>query len=144
MFRGTWDYSVDDRGRIPIPPRYRPLFEKGGVLVDGSEGCLELYTEQDYAERSVEIQQIADTTADGRRIHRYFYGTAREVELDRQGRILVPQNLRDAAAIDGGVVVMGRGRVLELWNRERWERENEVVREQYSPALERRSQGQPG
>lgn len=144
MFRGRYDYTVDDRGRVPIPRPYRSHFEnEAGFLVVGNEGCLELYMRSEYERKAEQMDRFPDSTQDGRRVQRLFYSTAREVPLDKQARILIPANIREAVGLQNEVVVIGRGRVLEIWNKDRWEGEYALIKEGYSDALERVSEKAP-
>jgi MraZ protein len=129
-FFGTFEHSIDERGRLAIPARYRRAFVDGGVLRDGPEGCIELYTESAFNE---EIQRRLGSEAgnrrlSGRRIRRSFMHNAFSVELDRQGRVLIPQQLRDADDSESRMVIVGCGDYLELWSPEAWSDELERVR----------------
>lgn len=129
-FFGTFEHSIDERGRLAIPARYRRAFVDGGVLRDGPEGCIELYTEAAFND---EIQRRLGTEAgnrrlSGRRIRRSFMHNAFSVELDRQGRVLIPQQLRDEGEDESRMVIVGCGDYLELWRPEAWNAELERVR----------------
>jgi MraZ protein len=125
FFYGTFEHSVDERGRVAIPARYRHAFVDGGVLREGPEGCVELYTQQGFDE---EVQrrlgsEASNRRAAGRRIRRGFMPGAYTVELDRQGRVLVPPQLRQAGGLDGRIMVVGCGDYIELWHPDRWQAE---------------------
>jgi len=122
-FRGEFDLTLDDRGRVPVPARYRHLFEQGATLVQGLLGQVELWTTEGYDAFSPEFTEESMTTEEGRRLRRQRFARAWDVELDRQGRVLIPAKLREKAALDGAAVVSGRGECLEIWNPERWEAE---------------------
>ena len=115
-FRGTYEYNVDDRGRVAIPARYRHLFGDGVVLVQSPEGCIEIYTVQGYDEMAQLVTSEPATHLKGRRLRRGFFSRSWDSELDKQGRILIPPPLRDSANLDGGVVISGRRECLEVWN----------------------------
>jgi len=122
-FRGEFDLTLDDRGRVPVPARYRQLFEQGATLVQGLLGQVELWTTEGYDAFSPEFTEESMTTEEGRRLRRQRFARAWDVELDRQGRVLIPAKLREKAALEGTVVVSGRGECLEIWNPQRWEAE---------------------
>ena len=122
-FRGTYEHTVDDRGRVAIPARYRHEFAEGVVLTLGEEGCIEVFTASGFAEMSDLVAAEPATTAEGRRSRRRFDAQSWDTELDRQGRILIPVQFREAAALDGPVVIAGRRECLEIWSPQRWERE---------------------
>jgi MraZ protein len=120
-FWGIFDLTLDDRARLAVPARYRHLFERGGRLVQGLDGQVELWTVDGYKASSAEFTTESMATRGGRRQRRKRFAPAWEVELDKQGRILVPIMLREKNALDGTVVVCGRGECLEIWNPQRWE-----------------------
>lgn len=122
-FWGIFDLTLDDRARLAVPARYRHLFQRGGRLVQGLDGQVELWTVDGYKASSAEFTVESMATRGGRRLRRQRYAPAWEVELDRQGRILVPVKLREKNDLDGTVVVCGRGECLEIWNPQRWEAE---------------------
>lgn len=120
-FRGSFDYAMDDRGRVAIPAKYRAEFPNGlAVITPASEGCLRIFPEAAFQQMSEETASVPATTRDGRRARRLFDARAFDAELDRQGRILVPAPLRELAGLNGAVVVAGNRECLELWNPERW------------------------
>ncbi len=131
-FFGTFEHSIDERGRLAIPARYRRAFVDGGVLRDGPEGCIELYTEEAFNE---EIQRrlgsaSGNRSLSSRRTRRSFMHNAFSVELDRQGRVLIPQQLRDdETAAETRMVIVGCGDYLELWTPDAWARELDEVGE---------------
>jgi MraZ protein len=135
-FHGTYEYAIDDRGRVPLPPRYRDDFRDGVVLVQGRERCVEVYTIKDYEEEARLYTSEASSTLRGRRLRRGFFARSYDGELDRQGRLLVPQPLRQAAALNGQVVICGRGECLEIWSAEQWAAEMEAVNSEFDEALE--------
>ncbi len=119
-FWGIYDLTVDDRGRLAVPARYRHLFERGAMVVLGADGQAELWTMEGYSTSSLEYTEESMTTAEGRDLRRQRFAFAWDAQLDRQGRVLVPIKLREKAALDGSVVVSGRGECLEIWNPQRW------------------------
>ena len=125
LFFGTFEHSLDERGRVAIPARYRPAFVDGGVLRHGPEGCAELYTQASFDEEVLRRlgSENGNRRPAGRRVRRAFLPGAYGVELDRQGRILAPAPIRDAAGLVGKVLVIGCGDYLELWHPERWTEE---------------------
>jgi len=119
-FRGTYEHTLDDRGRVALPARYRQEFLAGAVLTLSPEGCIEVYTPEGFARMSDEVASEPATTLRGRRSRRVFDAQSFDTELDRQGRILVPQRFRQLAALNGAVTIIGRRECLEIWNPERW------------------------
>jgi len=131
-FFGLFDLTLDDRGRIPVPARYRHLFERGAMLVLGVYGQAELWTEEGYDAGSVEYTQAPMTTEEGADLRRLRFAYAWDAQLDRQGRVLIPAKLRDMAALDGAVVVSGRGECLEIWDPQRWQETEARLRQRRS------------
>ncbi len=118
MFKGEFHYVLDQKGRIVIPPRFRHALGDRFVVTLGFDGCVAVYPEARW--RVVEEKLRAQPLAK-RRFVRYLLGSAVEVELDRQGRFVLPQPLRDYAGIQREVVVIGLIDKLEIWSKERWQ-----------------------
>jgi MraZ protein len=135
-FRGTYEHTVDDRGRVAIPARYRHLFSESAVLTLSPDGCVELYTPEGYEEMAKLITAEPSTHLKGRRLRRGFDGRSWDADLDRQGRILIPGPLREAAQLNGSVVIAGRRECLEIWTRERWAEELGQIAQVYGSELE--------
>jgi len=136
-FLGTYEYSMDERGRVPLPPRYRDAFLRGVVLSQGSpDPCLRAYTQESYEAQAALHTAEPSLRRRGRLIRRGFFPRSFPAELDRQGRVLVPPQLRRYAGLEGSVVVVGAGEWLEIWNPERLEAEMTTVDEQFEEMLE--------
>jgi MraZ protein len=137
VFFGRHEYTIDDRGRVPIPPDFRASLGEGPVwLVDGAEECLELYTHAEFEVFRKQIDQIP-ASQDGRRIKRALYSSSHRLSLDKAGRVLIPLEVREESGLSGPVVLVGRGNVLELWAKPVWEAERKRTKEQYASALDR-------
>ncbi len=135
-FRGTFAHSLDNRGRMAVPARYRATFAEGGVVTQGADGCLELYTAAEFDRTAEQMTSEPASQQRGRRLRRALYGRSSEVELDGQGRILIPARFRESAQLTGQAVLLGRRECLEIWSPEVWERESAVVESEYSENLE--------
>lgn len=131
-FAGTFDYAIDDRGRVPIPPRYRSAFNEGAVLRLGPEGCLQVYPSPQFREEMERLlqEQPGTRTAAALRSRRALAAEVQEVALDGQGRILIPQAFRQTAALDGQATIIGIVDLLEIWNPERWQAEAARIHDQ--------------
>jgi MraZ protein len=126
MFRGISAVNLDAKGRMAVPSRYRVQLEaetEGQLIVtiDTEHPCLLLYPmpEWELIERKVEALPSFNPTA--RRIQRLLIGHATEVELDNNGRILLPPLLREHATLDKRVMLVGQGKKIEIWNEEQWQ-----------------------
>jgi MraZ protein len=135
-FRGTFEHSLDQRGRVAVPARYRDAFAEGGVLTPSPDGCLELYPAAAFDANAASMTAEGPNVQRGRRLRRALYARSWDVELDKQGRILIPQAMRDESQVRDTVVVAGRGECLELWGIERWQEETSAVERDYAANLE--------
>lgn len=120
MFTGQYEYSVDDRGRVPVPPKYRDDFKGGMHLVKGLDPCLNAYTPEAWRRLSEAVIARPFTDPQARDLRRVMGMNAYPVELDRQGRILLPAPLREHARIGQSAVIVGVFDSLEIWNPELW------------------------
>ena len=126
MFRGLSAGQVDSKGRITIPTNYRTLMveEASGSLVvtiDTEQRCLLLYPFPQWQVIEEKLEALPSFQPAARRIQRLLLGHATELELDRQGRILLPPLLRDYADLDKSVILVGQGKKIEIWNEAAWE-----------------------
>lgn len=117
---GEYQYSVDDKGRVVIPPAFREFVEDGLVITRGMEGCLFLFPVPTWSRIEERLTELPLIDPDSQKFIRFFYSGAAKAKLDSAGRITVPATLRMFAAIDGNVVVAGAPNRLELWNEARW------------------------
>ena len=117
LFLGKHDYSMDERGRVPMPPRFREALMQGIILTQGApDRCIRAYPVTGFEDQASEYLNQPVTTRTGRVMRRGFFSGAYQAELDRQGRVLVPPVLRQWAGLDGQVVVVGTGEGIEIWN----------------------------
>jgi len=123
MFLGEFEYRIDDKGRMPFPPRFRPYFKDGIIVAPSPEKCLSVYT-------IAEWKKMADSLAAGglapsklRKINRALFATAFYTNLDAQGRIGLPATLRQYAGLSEDIVVAGANSYIELWDKAAWEAE---------------------
>ncbi|MAX11129.1 MAG: division/cell wall cluster transcriptional repressor MraZ [Chloroflexi bacterium] len=126
-FFGSFDYSIDARGRISLPARYRAAFINGAVIKESPDSCLELYTINGFeTETSTRLgEHVSNRQKAGRQIRRNFLAGAFEVDLDSQGRILIPPQLRKLLGDEKNIAVIGCGDYVELWPLSVWEQELE-------------------
>lgn len=125
MFQGITTVTVDVKGRLAIPSRFRDgIADRGGnaviVTAHQYDGCLVLYPLADWEEIARKVSALPDASADVRNIKRRFIGQATDLEIDSAGRILLPHMLRSFAHIDKGAVMLGQGHKLELWSEAQW------------------------
>ena len=116
-FLGTFDYAMDERGRLPLPPRYRDAFRDGIVLSQGSPDlCLRAYTTDAFDAQASRLLAETSLHRKGRALRMSFFSRSHNVELDKQNRILVPAPLREYAQLSAKVLVTGGGEYLEIWS----------------------------
>lgn len=120
-FRGNQAYQLDDRGRVPIPPRYRTSFEHAAVLVPGTEMCIEVYTSDAWNEQAAILRQAPMGSEEARQAQRAFFANSYDAPVDGQGRIVLPASLREYAGLKRDVVVIGSDNRLEIWDRDAWD-----------------------
>jgi MraZ protein len=124
MLLGEYEHTLDDKNRLTLPARFRQAFAEGIVVTRGMDGCLFAYTPGDWA-ALVEgrLATLDPLSKEGRRMQRFFYAGATEAELDKQGRVGIPQALLEHAKLGRDVVVAGVHDHLEIWDRVAWRRE---------------------
>lgn len=130
MFLGEFEYKVDEKGRLPLPPKFRPELRDGLVLTAGPEKCIVGYTSAEWARLSGSLTGGSIVASKLRRLNRATFAKAFALQLDAQGRVQVPQSLRDHAGIKDEVVVAGANTYLEIWDKEQWRAEIAVSLEQ--------------
>lgn len=131
MFRGLSTVSVDAKGRIGIPMRYRGSLQDGShgqlvVTIETESPCLLLYPLTEWEIIEQKIAALPSYNPSARRIQRLLIGHATEVELDNQGRILVPPLLRDYAGLNNQAMLVGQGKKFEIWSEAAWNNERAI------------------
>ena len=130
MFFGEFEYKIDDKGRVPIPPRFRRELREGVMLAPGVEKCITAYPLAEWEKLAKSLTDSSVTQSKLRRLKRAIFATAFSLSLDGQGRIALPFSLRQYAEIVDEVIIAGANNYLELWNKVHWEEEKAVSREQ--------------
>ena len=123
MFLGQYQHSLDDKGRLMIPARFRELLVGGAYITQGFDKCLMVMTEAYFkmVYDRINAMNLADPTA--RLLRRLILSTAFSVEVDKVGRIVVPSLLRQAATLEGDAIVAGQGDYFEVWTPAEWEKQ---------------------
>jgi MraZ protein len=130
VFYGEFDYKIDEKGRVPVPPRFRNELKDGVVLAPGPEKCITAYTLTEWKKLAATLTGGTLTRSKMRRLSRAIFSTAFSTKIDNQGRIAIPAPLREHAEIVDDVVVAGVNNSLEIWNKAHWEEEKEISQEQ--------------
>jgi len=136
MFFGEFDYKLDEKGRVPIPPKFRSQLKEGLVLTPGVEKCINAYPLSEWKKLAAALTTGSATPSKLRRLNRAVFATAFSIVIDGQGRIALPAPLREYAEIMDEVVVTGVNTYLELWNKVHWEEEKAVSQEQVGQIIE--------
>jgi MraZ protein len=121
-FYGRYEHSLDPKGRVILPAKFRAHFERGGYLTQYHQGCLALWTPDEFERQSATMESAQELGPAERNLARVWASGTQEVEVDRQGRVAIAPPLRVFARLDGdsGVLVMGAINRIELWSPERW------------------------
>jgi MraZ protein len=130
MFLGEYEYKVDEKGRVPVPPKFRRELKDGLVLAAGPEQCIVAYGVAEWAKLAESLTTGGLAPSKMRRLNRAFFASAFSLTLDGQGRVALPAPLRDSAQIGDEAVIAGANTFFELWNKDLWEAEKSVSREQ--------------
>jgi MraZ protein len=139
MFLGHYTYTLDSKGRLTIPSRFRDELTGAVVITRGLDRCLAIYPMEIWTELAQKVNALPITSPQGRALRRLFFADAVDVEPDRQGRVLIPERLRAYAHLETSneAVVVGLDRFMEIWEPEHWASQNDAQAEMMedNPAL---------
>ncbi|MDO7905414.1 division/cell wall cluster transcriptional repressor MraZ [Paenibacillus sp. JX-17] len=121
MFMGEFQHSIDDKGRITIPAKFRDDLGASFVITRGLDQCLFVYPMEEWKVMEQKLKALPLMKSDARAFTRFFFSGATECELDKQGRVNLPVNLRDYAKMDKDCVVLGVSSRVEIWSKGIWE-----------------------
>ncbi|MBI5037131.1 MAG: division/cell wall cluster transcriptional repressor MraZ [Candidatus Kerfeldbacteria bacterium] len=122
MFIGEYHHSIDEKGRLAVPVKFRRDLQKGAVVTRGLDNCLFLYTATEWKELADKLAKLPISKANTRAFARLMLAGAMDVEIDSQGRIVVPDYLRQYATVSKKVVIAGLYNRLEIWDEDAWNR----------------------
>ena len=120
MFLGEYQHSVDSKGRVAVPARFRSKIEGGAVLTRGVDTCLYVYPMETWEQKARELDAAITNPRQRRLVERRFFGMAFELELDGQGRIILPARFRQYAQLNGEAMVIGARDRIEIWSAAQW------------------------
>lgn len=120
MFLGEYEHTIDAKGRMAVPAKFRGQLDRGAVISKGMGRCLSVYTESRWEEKSAALVE-GKSDEELRDFERRIYPSAGEVELDGQGRLVIPAKLRDYAGLGSEVTVVGVRDHIEIWDRKTWQ-----------------------
>lgn len=121
MLLGEYGHSIDDKGRVTLPAKFRAAFAEGVVLTRGMDGCISAYAKADWEQLvQTRLATLDPLSRESRMMQRFFFSGAAEAEPDKQGRVMVPAALAQAAKLQKDVVVAGVYDHVEIWDRATW------------------------
>ncbi|WP_032121721.1 division/cell wall cluster transcriptional repressor MraZ [Clostridium amazonitimonense] len=124
MFIGEYQHALDNKNRIIVPSKFRETLGSKFVITKGLDGCLYIYTIDEWSALEEKLRKLPLTSKDARAFVRFFFSGANEVEFDKQGRALIPQNLIEYANIKKEIISIGVMSRIEIWSKENWEEYN--------------------
>ncbi|GAA0364563.1 division/cell wall cluster transcriptional repressor MraZ [Bacillus horti] len=121
MFMGEYQHTIDDKGRMIIPAKFRDELGEHFVITRGLDNCLFVYPQNEWKMIEQKLKTLPFTRSDARAFTRFFFSGAIECELDKQGRVNIAANLRQYAVLQKDCVVIGVSNRVEIWSKEKWE-----------------------
>lgn len=122
MFIGEYEHSVDAKGRVIMPAKLREDIGEKFIVTKGLDGCLFAYSISEWTNFEEKLKTLPLTNKNARDFVRFFLSGAVECEIDKQGRFLIPGNLRTYATLEKEIIIIGVGTRIEIWNREEWKK----------------------
>lgn len=126
MLIGEFEHSLDAKGRLIMPSRLREDMGEKFIITKGLDGCLFGFSKSEWANFEEKLKTLPLTQKNARNFVRFFLSGAMECELDKQGRFLIPSNLRESAILEKEVVIIGVGTRIELWNKDKWKEYSKI------------------
>ncbi len=121
MFYGEYLHTIDPKSRVIIPAKFREGLGHSFILTKGLDNCLFAYSPKEWANFENKLKSLPLADKDARAFMRFFFAGATECVLDKQGRILIPQNLKEYAGLEKDVYIIGISTRVEIWDRAKWE-----------------------
>ncbi|MRI81492.1 division/cell wall cluster transcriptional repressor MraZ [Aerococcaceae bacterium DSM 109653] len=136
MLIGEFQHNIDTKGRLIMPAKFRSELGQQFVITRGLDGCLFGYPMESWMALQEKLKQLPLAKKDARKFTRFFYSAATEVEIDKQGRVNIPQNLIDFAKIDKECRVIGVSDRIEIWSSDQWDSFAEEAEEDFEAIAE--------
>ena len=127
LFIGEYEHSVDAKGRVIMPVKLREDIGEKFIVTKGLDGCLFAFSQNEWLNFESKLKALPLSDKNARNFVRFFLSGATECEIDKQGRFLIPANLRQAANLDKEAVIIGVGTRLEIWDKATWEKCDEDI-----------------
>lgn len=125
MFIGEYQHSLDNKNRMIIPSKFREGLGTSFILTKGLDGCLYAYPKEEWQKLENKLKELPLTSKDARAFVRFFFSGAAEIDVDKQGRALIPQNLIEYGCVNKDIVSIGVSTRVEIWSKEKWVDYNE-------------------
>src|SRR3972149_4706984 len=122
MFIGEYHHNIDVKGRLAVPSKFRQILSKGAVVTKGLDSCLFLYTKEEWRKLADKLAVLPISKSNSRAFARLMLAGAMDLEIDKQGRIVLPDYLRQYASLAKKVIVAGLHNRLEIWDEDAWEK----------------------
>lgn len=126
MFMGEYNHTIDTKGRLIIPSRFREELGETFVVTKGLDGCLFVFSDEEWQAFEIKLKSLPLTNKNARQFARFFVAGATPCELDKQGRILLPATLREFAGLEKDVVLTGMLNRIEIWSKDKWNENNSL------------------
>ena len=126
MFMGEYSHTIDTKGRLIIPSKFREELGETFVVTKGLDGCLFVFSDEEWKAFEIKLKSLPFTNKNARQFARFFVAGATPCELDKQGRILLPATLREFAGLEKDVVLTGMLNRIEIWSKEKWNENNSL------------------
>ena len=120
-FFGRYEHSLDDKGRVILPAKFRAHFERGGYVTKHLDGCLAVWTDEEFEKQMVTREEAQAQSREQRNLARVWSAGSEEIEVSASGRMAIPRHLREFAQLEGEVLVIGAVDRIELWNPAVWD-----------------------
>ena len=127
MLMGEFEHTLDAKGRISMPAKLRKDMGDAFILTKGLDGCLFAFSSEEWLNFETKLKSLPLSDKNARNFVRFFLAGATECEIDKQGRFLIPSNLRQAANLEKEAVIIGVGTRLEIWNKSTWKSKDEEI-----------------
>ena len=144
MFIGEYIHNLDDKNRLMIPSKFREDLSDNFVITKGLDGCLALYTIESWNKLTEKLNTLPFTKKDARNFMRFIASGANILSFDKQGRIIITNNLKEHASLEKECVIIGTIDKIEIWSKTNWDRFNEVNKEQFEIIAEHLFDGESG
>lgn len=141
MFYGEYEHKIDRKGRLIIPAKLREIFKENYAekffVTRGLDGCLFVFAEDEWKLQEQKFKALSFTKSEARRFNRLYFSGACEVTCDKQGRILLPQYLKEYASISREVIIVGLSTRIEIWSKDKWKQFYDSSKDTFEETAER-------